>query len=272
MVINARTRIAAILKHHPAALEAIISISPKFEKLRNPLLRKLIAGRATVAMASKIGGCPVGDFFAKLRPLGFDIDLATPAGPEEKQDVPGFLKTVKPDQVVLLDVRPVLALGQDPLNIILEKVRHLQSGQVLKIQNTFEPTPLMLLLQKQGFASYAEQIDDNLVETFFYRTSAEEWHPAPTAEGQMNWDNILRQFKGKLKTIDVRHLEMPLPMLTILEELDQLPVETALFVYHKRIPVFLLPELAQRQFDYRIKEISDGEVHLIIFSNDVGRQ
>jgi hypothetical protein len=56
-------------------------------------------------------------------------------------------------------------------------------------------------------------------------------------------------------------------MHTILGALDQLPCDTALYVYHKRIPVFLLPELAQRGFEYRIKEISDGEVHLLIFRN-----
>jgi uncharacterized protein (DUF2249 family) len=43
----------------------------------------------------------------------------------------------------------------------------LQAGQVLKIINTFEPTPLMLLLKKQGFDSHAEQLSDNLAETWF---------------------------------------------------------------------------------------------------------
>jgi len=36
MTINANTKIAAILKHKPDALEAIIGISSKFQKLRNP--------------------------------------------------------------------------------------------------------------------------------------------------------------------------------------------------------------------------------------------
>ena len=58
---------------------------------------------------------------------------------------------------------------------------------------------------------------------------------------------------------------LPLPMLTILDELEKLPNGNALYVYHKRIPVFLLPELQERKFEYRIKEISDGEVHLLIF-------
>jgi hypothetical protein len=76
---------------------------------------------------------------------------------------------------------------------------------------------------------------------------------------------MIARYKDKIQTIDVRSLEMPLPMLTILEALDTLPVETALYVYHKRIPVFLIPELAQRKFEYRVKEISESEVHLLIF-------
>ncbi len=63
--INANTKIAYLLKQHPDALEAIISISPKFNKLKNPLLRKLMAGRTSISMASKIGGCTVNDFFEK---------------------------------------------------------------------------------------------------------------------------------------------------------------------------------------------------------------
>src|SRR5665213_2760982 len=77
MTINANTKIAAVLKQHPDALEAIISISPKFEKLRNPLLRKLMAGRSSISIASKMGGCSINDFFTKLKPLGFEIDRVT---------------------------------------------------------------------------------------------------------------------------------------------------------------------------------------------------
>ena len=56
-------------------------------------------------------------------------------------------------------------------------------------------------------------------------------------------------------------------MITILEALDLLTDGEALYVYHKRIPVFLLPELKERDFDYRIREISESEVHLLIFKS-----
>src|ERR1035437_10813785 len=108
MIINANTKIAAVLKQHPDALEAIISISPKFEKLRNPLLRKLMAGRASISMASKISGCSINDFFIKLKPLGFKIDSVTQPTMEEKKKLPDFITSIKKDQVVDLDVRAVL--------------------------------------------------------------------------------------------------------------------------------------------------------------------
>lgn len=267
MIINANTKIASILNHNPAALDAIISISSRFEKLRNPVLRKLMAGRTSVAMASKMGGCKTDDFFAKLQPLGFQVDRATPAIVEGKNNTADFITSLQTGQIAVLDVRPVIASGKDPLQIILEKIKTLNPNQALKIINSFEPTPLMMLLQKQGFESYAHTINDDLVETYFYKRTitAEPPQDAKYAASETNWDEIIETFKDKIQTIDVRSLEMPLPMLTILDALDKLPADTALYVYHKRIPVFLLPELAQRKFEYRIKEISDNKVHLLIF-------
>ncbi|MBI2729541.1 MAG: DUF2249 domain-containing protein [Sphingobacteriales bacterium] len=269
ITINANTKIGTILKQHPGALDAIVSISPKFEKLRNPVLRKLMAGRASIAMASKIGGCSITDFFNKLKPLGFAVDKEkVPAEKEMVNEKPDYLINISTGQIITLDVRPVIEGGKDPLNLILEKIKSLQAGQVLQIINSFEPTPLMFLLKKQGFESYAEIINDNLVQTYFYK--AFDAAPAETSSKETSaagWDETVQRFEGKLQTTDVRQMGMPQPMLTILEALDNLPADGALFVYHKRIPVFLLPELAERKFDYRIKEISEGEVQLLIFKS-----
>ena len=123
MIVNAKTKISAILKQQPGALEAIISISPKFEKLRNPLLRKLMAGRASVRMASKIAGCSIQDFYNKLIPLGFHVDASTVDEAENEKQIPDFLVNINPAQITELDVRPVLDNDKDPLNIILEKIK-----------------------------------------------------------------------------------------------------------------------------------------------------
>ena len=268
MIVNANTKIGALIKHKPEALDAIVSISPKFNKLRNPLLRKVIAGRTSIAMACKIGGCGLDDFFNKLKPLGLEIDYTAPIHAEqvELKQVPPFMDHIDPRNLVHLDVRPLIDAGKDPLTSILEKVKTLQTGQALQITNSFEPTPLMHLLSKQGFESYSEMIGDEHTETYFYKKTNTALDPADDASGHLQgWDDVLKRFNGKLERIDVRQLEMPLPMHTILEALQTLPAGKALFVYHKRIPVFLLPELSQQKFSYRIREIKDGEVHMLIY-------
>ncbi|MBS1486629.1 MAG: DUF2249 domain-containing protein [Bacteroidetes bacterium] len=270
-VINAHTKIAAILKDKPEALEAIISISPRFNKLRNPLLRKIMAARATIQMASKVGGCTVEDFFEKLQPLGFVIDRASlPDKEDETSPLPAFMKKLAAEKVNELDVRPVIESGQDPFKMIMAKVKGIEPGQILKLINSFEPVPLIDLLGKQGFESYVQTVDENCAITYFHKTAdvkiATE-DVSPTDESE--WEAAIRNLEGKLIYADVRHLEMPLPMLTILDKLENLPAGHALFVYHKRIPVFLLPELRERNFEFLIKEISDAEVHLLIVRKNV---
>lgn len=266
MTINANTKIASILRQNPKALDVITSISPKFEKLRNPLLRKVMAGRTTLTAACRLGACSMEDFFLKLEPLGFEVDRNLASAEEAKIPAPAFITSLIKEQLIEIDVRPVIASGKDPLNLIMGKVKTIQTGQVLKIINTFEPTPLILMLKEKGFETYVDNLSDNLIETYFHKTvksnSAEVKQEQPTA---MDWDNVLRNFGDKIKIINVRHMEMPQPMLTILSALDELPIGMALYVYHKRIPVFLLPELVQKGFNYRIKDVKDGEVYLLIY-------
>ena len=82
-----------------------------------------------------------------------------------------------------------------------------------------------------------------------------------------DWEPLLDRFADHLVEVDVRHLEMPMPMMTILEALEVLPQGKALYVKHKRIPVFLLTELKEREFEYRIREVREGEVYMLIFAN-----
>lgn len=271
MLINEQTKIAVLLKNHPDALEAIVSLSADFKKLRNPVLRKLMAGRTSIAMAAKIGGCTPEDFFRVLQPLGFSVDrnkvFHNELEPKNKP-IPEYLKLLKPEQIVEFDVRSMLAEGNDPLKSIQQKVKALEPGQALQIINTFEPVPLIKLLEKQGFQTYVNYVEKDWIETYFYKTqssgSAEVEADANTSG---DWEQIISRYKNQLQEIDVRHLEMPMPMMTILGELEKLPKEKALYVHHKRIPVFLLTELKERGFDYRIKEIQHNEVYLLIFSN-----
>jgi len=54
MDINAKTKIDEMLKQYPFLEDFLITLSPKFKGLRNPIMRKTIGKVATLDMASKI--------------------------------------------------------------------------------------------------------------------------------------------------------------------------------------------------------------------------
>jgi hypothetical protein len=268
MQINADTKIAALLKQHPAALEAIVSIHPVFKKLRNPVLRKMMAGRTSIDMACRIAGCTPPDLYKVLQPLGFEVKNAGEIKPLTMltQDIilPGWITAAS--NIIAVDVRPLLTSGKDPLQLIQQQVKFLQPNEVLQIINTFEPTPLIMMLAKKGFTSYVNRIDDNLVATYFINEKVPNVREIlPAQKKDYEWDDTLQRFDNNLVHLDVRHLNMPLPMTTILEALETMPDCKALYVHHKRIPVFLLTELKDLKFDYCIKEVSGNEVFLLIF-------
>lgn len=172
----------------------------------------------------------------------------------------------KSKAIVCLDVRPILSEGSDPFNVIMETVKSLKEGQVLQIINTFQPLPLITKLEGNGYKSWTEQPEPGIFHTFFKKDKTIEKAIEPTViEENLNFDNLYKTFVGKLKSIDVRHLEMPEPMTTILEELELLPEGFALFVDHKKVPQFLLPELEERNFEIHYKKRSFDHLQLLIF-------
>jgi uncharacterized protein (DUF2249 family) len=167
--------------------------------------------------------------------------------------------------VLSFDVRELLAGGTDPFNAIMEKINLLEKGQTLEIINTFEPIPLMNVLKSKGFISEVERKND-LVHTYFKKVGAIDMNTseASTCEKDNNFDTIYKTYIGKMEHIDVRHLEMPEPMTTILKKLETLPDGFCLIVDHKKVPQFLLPELKERNFEIFYNEISDYHIQLLI--------
>ncbi|WP_266202982.1 DUF2249 domain-containing protein [Pontibacter kalidii] len=272
MQIAANTKISALIKENPAAIEAIASINRHFEKLRNPLLRKVLASRVTIADAARIGGCDVERFYDKLRPLGFAVSeettnkgmKVTPPIPATTE-MPAFLAQLPEERLLQLDVRADIASGSDPFRKIMDAVDGIDENNALQIINTFEPTPLIAILQKKGYDYFTDTKSADLIYTYFWLGNAAEATAGESIKpAGNNFEEALAGFAGKVKRVDVRHLEMPQPMITILGELENLPADEALYVVHKRVPQFLLPQLQERGCKVAINEVGPNEVYLLI--------
>lgn len=57
-----------------------------------------------------------------------------------------------------LDVRPILARGEEPFDTIMNTVATLEPGESLEIYAPFEPVPLFSVLGAQGFQHDTEPI------------------------------------------------------------------------------------------------------------------
>ena len=173
------------------------------------------------------------------------------------------------ENTVTLDVRPILESGVDPFNAIMAKLKEIDKSETLLVINTFEPIPLLNILKTKGYKYEVERPDEGVVYTYL---SEEESNTVENSLADISEKNVElsfvdleRRFEGKLRTIDVRELEMPMPMVTILETLEQLNQGEALFVHHARLPQYLLPELESREYKLVTKEIDDENIKLIIY-------
>ena len=278
MLISEKTKISALIKANPAAIETIASINPHFEKLRNPLLRKILASRVTIADAARIGKTSVDVFFNKLSEIGFEKEKQTTptmnSSATAEVTIPDFLQNLASDKLVELDVREDILSGNDPFLKIMDAVDAIPEHGALCLINTFEPTPLIAILQKKGLLYHTQTESADFVKTYFYFNDispATDQNLPSSASGSAtenqpkDFDQLVQHFSGNLKEIDVRALEMPLPMVTILGELETLPPNQALYVHHKRIPQMLLPQLAERGFSHSIKEVGVGDVKMLVY-------
>lgn len=269
--ITHHTRISTLLKAHPDALEQIVAISPVFAKLRNPILRRVMAPRTSIEMAARIAGVSPVAFFDRMRALGLTVadTPATEQNPQERSNLPDVFSSLAADRFHVFDVRPILEGGDDPLKQILQKLSEIPQGEVLTIINTFVPEPLIRLLGDKGFVCGWQRSDDALIHTHILVTPHVKMPAAEPLPAQSDaFRQSLRRFNTRVHVLDVRHMEMPGPMHAILDSLETLPAYHALLVHHKRIPVFLLPELQDRGFTYVLHTISDQAVDMLIFREE----
>ena len=269
--INPDTRISDLIKANPLMIETLVELNPNFGKLRNPILRNLLARRVSISGACRIAGCRLSEFMDKMMAIGFKTEMPTEFTQDLTDDTMTAAIFIAGHSVVELDVRPVLASGEDPLKLILKISKALNDNECLKIINTFEPIPLINLLYKQGYRSWTERPEVDTVYTWFVKDETslvvpDRPSPEPDATNTgAEFEKMIKFFgPERIHTIDVTGLEMPKPMIKILESLTELKEDEALFVYHKKLPVYLLPELKDRGFRYFIEKRPAGMINMLI--------
>ena len=271
MLVTKNTKISQLIKEKPQVVDVIASINKHFKKLKNPILRKVLASRVTVEDAAKVGGVSLQFFFEKLMEVGFEIDYENGKQKNVTSEKQKSNNSQKKSNVITLDVRPIIESGKDPFKEIMELVKSLGDDETLQIINSFEPIPLINNLKKKGFSYSTTRPKKGEVHTFFKKEKITAKVQESTTKNVVEksvFKEKLSQFGTNIKNVDVRLMEMPEPMTTILQAIEDLPIDFALLVEHKKIPQFLLPELEERNYEVLFNKISDHYLQLLIFKKN----
>ncbi|MCB1165055.1 MAG: DUF2249 domain-containing protein, partial [Leptospiraceae bacterium] len=264
-----------------------------------PVLRKIMAGQTTIAMAARIGGISISQILGALSQLGLPVKkeadgegASQPSHerPVSEVDFAAAFERIESKNLQFVDARPMIEKGQEPLSAILSAAQQVLPGQGLRILNSFPPEPLLSLLAKQGFQGRIYQVEEGY-EARFIRWDLEESAPkakpsdALSEEGRMKSQSsdTRRPLMGHsgaaasdsdeaactpsasvVVRLSVVGLSPPEPLLRILKTLGTLAPGRCLYVFHEREPRFLFPHLAEGGYRYRMVRKGPEDVRLLI--------
>ena len=138
----------------------------------------------------------------------------------------------KQARAMLLDVRPILARGIDPLTEVLATLETLLPTSVLVVTAPFRPKPLEALLTSRG-------------------------HAVSAIAGPGNLWNLVIVVDAAVPLLDLRDLEPPEPLERLLALARDLPTQQCVLAHLPRNPRWLLPQLQARGHRFEVLELCD---------------
>lgn len=261
--------LAAVLAQDESLVEVLAGLSPVLERLRTPVMRKVMSRLITVEQAAQMGNVDHENLIRRLdaavRACPPGEDKMSGSGTEETgvgTGIPDALRTIDADRIVEIDVRAELRAGKEPFSLIMAARKRVPDGGALLLRAIFEPIPLYAVMAKQGFVHHTEQVGEEDWRVWFY--PAEAGPRALAGDARPGDRKVVREESQDVVVLDVRDLDPPEPMARTLAALEQMPPDGTLLHINVRVPRFLLPQLEERGFQYEVREQEPGLVRVFI--------
>jgi hypothetical protein len=169
-------------------LDTLSMLSPNFERLRYPKLRRAMSGRITVEQAAKIACVPLTEILYVLNlALGEDeSEIAEELLLSDWEDFeytetnlpvkPAEIEAVKDtdENVIFLDLMSFHEARRDPMPAIAKGLTQLKDARgILLLRHPFDPVPLReMFARRYDLASWAEERKPGDWFVYFYRPAA----------------------------------------------------------------------------------------------------
>ncbi|GEO39132.1 hypothetical protein SAE02_32800 [Skermanella aerolata] len=251
------TLLVDVIAGDAEAIHRLIALNPVFAVLLDPDHRNAMVGQIRLGEAARVAEVPFDSLCAVLKGKPVETAGNQPVVPAAATPSDWF-EQAESQSAPHLDVRPLLASGQDPFAQVMSASAKVPSGGFLVVDAPFDPAPLRRVLAGKGFTSLGRQMGPG-----HWRICWRREEPAPVeveespmpARGPEPW-------KADDGThIDVRGLQPPEPMTRVLDLIDQGGFDN-LVLHHDREPVLLYPMLAERGWSCLSAENLEGEVRI----------
>lgn len=169
-MINANTRLNKALDLDPQVLDYIVSLNPHdFQRLHNPLMRRLMSPRITLGRIAKMTQVPLAELLAHIATLSgatVEEDVVEHDLPQSPTEPPRWVVNAPPETITEVNLLPLDAtLDADPMLPVMQAVKALTPGAVLCIRHQWEPQPFYDVWSKMGD-----------VEWYATEVTSTEWH------------------------------------------------------------------------------------------------
>lgn len=157
IIISPKTKVGQLLDAYPHLESVLMGLSPAFEKLKNPVLRKTVARVATLQQIAVVGGLAVDSIVSRLRQEAEqDSDEEVFSGSEYiTADAPEWFDKKK--ITAMLDAKPVINSGGSPMQEIIQRTGLLKPGEIFELETPFVPAPIIDMLKSKGFRTWSIQ-------------------------------------------------------------------------------------------------------------------
>jgi uncharacterized protein (DUF2249 family) len=299
MVIRPDDRVATVIRDDESLIDVFASLSPAFERLRNPAMRKVMARLVTVEQVARMAGIDAQQLVDRLnahrggashaasdattsagdgdtKPVRADATptatrrsaasppAEVPSDPVSSRAEPPALAAIPAERRIVLDVREDLRAGNEPFRAIMAALRERPANGALAVRAIFEPVPLYAVMRKHGLTHYTEELGPEDWRVWFYADTAVQATADTDFAAVADRPPAAASPSDDVVVLDVRNLEPPEPMMRTLAALEQLPPGGTLVQLNVRVPQFLLPLLEERGFTWEIREQSAELVRVFI--------
>ena len=168
--VDESSKLSKALKLHADVLDYIVSLNPRdFKRLYNPLMRRLMPPRISLARVAHMTGTPVMEMLTRIHEIA-----GCPLTAMERKELGTRLKDgragklpsnpgtapewIRQEIAVVVDLlMSDVRLDADPLPPIMKSLKSLRAGEVMLVKHAWEPQPLYDIWNKQGVDYYCEQ-------------------------------------------------------------------------------------------------------------------